>query len=240
MLAQTSQVATVSCNTNCGILDIVSPGAPPVGREKNKYNGRYNKEKILVNLILENCDAKTNRIKLLLENTLGQINDEDLKGLDSIYILHKSNISKVFKGFNLRYDPMYIRRGKNGKPCITISYEEIYKKRRNKIVQMIIDITRPLFWIMVLPVLIIWDIKDRNMKFRYIGKETTIDNKYLNINISRSERRIVAIVLYFIGVHQIFGKYINDGLYTNINIFEFAVKYRTKTLEGFKWLYDYD
>jgi hypothetical protein len=83
----------------------------------------------LVDLFLEENGNIKNRINAFLENIIRQINDDDVFGLDRIYILKKQNTERVFKGFDIRYDPIYIRKGRNGKPCIIISYEAIMRKR---------------------------------------------------------------------------------------------------------------
>jgi hypothetical protein len=89
--------------------------------------------------------------------------------------------------------------------------------------------------LLILPVLIVWGIKDKNFKFKYIGKESHLSKDYWKLSITREEKRLVAIVLYFIGVHKVFARYKQDGLYTNINIFEYACKYREEKLRTFQW-----
>lgn len=190
--------------------------------------------------IVEDSGHDNERLRRIINNAISQIDNNDIIDLGSLYIIGKERKIELFHGIKMNHDPYYINRGKDGKAAIVISANLIFKKKQNIFIAAIFKIIALLFLVIASIPIMIWCLKDRNFKFWYIGKEGVIKRKYYNKEISRSERRLVANLLYFIGVHKIYKIYIKEGQYYDINVFEYAVKYRNSILGNFKWLCEPD
>jgi hypothetical protein len=161
----------------------------------------------MINLYIYSEDYNKERLQKIIDNTISQIDNGDVSNLDAIYIIAKKKTVEVFPGINMPFDPYYLHKGKNGKPCIVISNESIFRKQRGHIQRIIINVARPIIYVLSVVPLLIWCIKDKNIKFWYLYRENKINNKVYSKAISRSEILLVNSILYHIGIHKIYETY---------------------------------
>lgn len=190
----------------------------------------------MVDLIISLDNNNAKQIKMIIEDTLTQINDNDISNISAIYIIDKRQIVEVFKGFSIPIDPIYIRKGENGKPCIIISNEYIFQNKRTNIVKLLFFVIRVLLICLGFIPLIVWGISNKNLKLWYILGENSINKKYLHGSHSRVEIRLVNAILFQIGINCVFDKYCSDQYCLNINAFEYATKYRNDKIKSFNWM----
>jgi hypothetical protein len=138
---------------------------------------------------------------------------------------------KIFKGFKIPYDPYYVRRSKNGKPAIVISIESIQTKKKTKFQRYILSTILPIFLMITIIPLMVWCIRDRNLKFWYLMGESRIKRKNKPGLIGREMFRLINYVLFYIGIHNAFRIFKSDEFYLNINMYEFATKYRNNKID---------
>ena len=191
----------------------------------------------MINYYVESNKYDTKILQDICNNVLSQVNPEDYEDLGSIYINDFGKRIEIFRGFKLPFDPMYLRKGFNGMPCITISTEEIYKKKKSRTNRYFLKLLLPFAFVLGFFPMLIWCIKDKNIHFWYIGRDGYINKKYLDDNVSRYEYRFVTRLLFNIGIHKAYDKYAKNDDYFNINIYEYAWNYRESIMKKFKWAY---
>jgi len=155
----------------------------------------------------------------------------DIDRIDWLYIIPKKRKVEIFRGFNIPYDPYYLRRGKNGKPTIVISIESIQARNKNRLQRYVLKIIILIFLIVIILPIIIWCIKDKNIKFWYLMGENRVKYKNGKNVIERELFQLINYLLFYIGIHKAFDIFSSDEFYLNINMYEFATKYRDSKID---------
>ena len=163
-------------------------------------------------IYFESDDIDRTAIVRSINNTMRQVPLDDRHAIDSIYITTRERKMQMVGSVNVAYPSLYLPNPNSGKPSICISSEELFRERPSGAQQVLMWVAAPLIASFgAIPILIMC-VKDRNFKFWYVGKEYRIGRKYLDTRVSKLQRRLVACLLYFIGVRQTYGDYRNVGL----------------------------
>jgi len=187
--------------------------------------------RVIMDIFVDNSIELHDEKKKLIEKILGLLPENDINGIDSIYIIPKIKKVEIFKGLRTQYDPYYVRRSKNGKPAIVISEESIRAKKKSRIYRYFLVCSLPVLLIIAIIPLTIWCIRDKNFKFWYILGENQIKRKKINAVVGRELLRLINYILFYIGIHKAFDIFSSDELYLNINMYEFATKYLNSKIE---------
>jgi hypothetical protein len=189
----------------------------------------------MVEIVIKSNKYDSEEFKKIVDNLLNQISEEDYFNLGSIYLTDSSYRKELLRYDKYLIDPDYLRRGPNGKPCITMSLEMINKPKMNIVLWIFLKLAAPFICLFLFIPILILCIKNRNFRFWYLARDGYLEKRFINEKSSRIERRLVTRLLYYIGIHKSYDLNISKGTYLNINTCEYAWKYRKNVLVNYSW-----
>ena len=173
----------------------------------------------------------------VINHLLSFISEDDIATLKHLYIKERVVIVKMFPFIKIPWDAWYARNMDDKEPSIVICYERLLKNKK-AIWKVAILIPVAIIFSILLPLLMyMFFLRNNNCKIWLLAQEFKIPYILKHRSYSIIEQKLVATLLFYIGVHIYYPIYGKDGDYMNLNIYEKATIYRKDIIKRYEPIY---